>query len=575
MGLGDGHKVKALGTGSIKFVSKLPNNKEMIGWMHNALYVPKLSINLFSVRESASNGNSMFFGTKCWIRNQRKHLIGVGLPIGKLYRLDCTFLKSNKQSAFTCNEKKGIDVWHRRLAHVNTRQLRELCSNADGINIPSSGDRSFCEACIEGKMHRLSHHPLKEIKSTQPIQLIHSDVCGPMQTHSWGGRKYFITFSDDFSRYCRSYFMRHKSEALEKFIEFKATSEKESWRCIKALRADRGGDYTSDTFTSYLKDHGIRAEFTAAYSPQQNGVAERINRTFMEAVRAMMSQAYLSKSFWAEAVATATYLRNRMVTAALKDGLTPYQMWVGKKPDLRNIRTFGCMVYSHIPEGERRKLDRKAHKLRFVGYTESTSNYKVWDEVKRRCFVRHDLIFNEDDFGETDVVEKKGLEAENEESIGTITPSDCRQREDLSKEEQPFLPQCEVTSPQPQPESSNESQPQLRRSERSRKPPTCYGRDEFADKACHCAYQTVKIEKPLTIEEALSSNYSKEWKDATDAEYASLLENQTWDLVELPEGRRAIGCKWVLKLKYNSQGNVDRFKGRLVAQGYSQKHGID
>ena len=374
--------------------------------------------------------------------------------------------------------------------------------------------------------------------------------------------------------------MRHKSEALEKFMEFKATVEKETGKCIKALRSDRGGEYTSDAFTSYLKEHGIRAEFTAAYSPQQNGVAEQINRTLMEAARSMMSQARLSKSFWAEAVATATYLRNRMVTTALKNGLTPYQMWSGKKPDLSNIRTFGCIVYSHIPEGERRKLDMKANKLRFVGYTESTSNYKVWDEVKRRCYVRHDLIFNEGDFGETnDVVEKEGLEVENEESIGTIPTSDNRQREDPSQEEQsseqqPLLPQHEDSLPQSQPESSNETQPEPRRSERSRKPPTRYGRDDFADKACHFAHQAVKIEEPLTIKEALSSNYSKEWKEATDAEYASLLENHTWDLVELPEGR-ATGCKWVLKLKYDSQGNVDRFKGRLVAQGYSQKHGID
>uniref|UniRef100_A0A1X7TQ29 Uncharacterized protein n=1 Tax=Amphimedon queenslandica TaxID=400682 RepID=A0A1X7TQ29_AMPQE len=233
VGLGDCHEVNALGTWSIKFVSKLPNNKRMIGWMHNVLYVPKLSSNLFSVRESASNGNSTFFGTNCWIRNQRKQLIGVGLPVGKLYRLDGTIQKSNKQSAFTSNEKRestSIDVWHRRLAHVNIRQLRELCSSADGINIPSNGDRSFCEACIEGKMHRLPHRPLKEIRSTQPPQLIHSDVCGPMQTRSLGGSRYFITFIDDFFRYCRSYFMRHKSEALERFMEFKATVEKRDWK---------------------------------------------------------------------------------------------------------------------------------------------------------------------------------------------------------------------------------------------------------------------------------------------------------------------------------------------------------
>ena len=131
-------------------------------------------------------------------------------------------------------------------------------------------------------MHRTPHRPLKEIKSTRVLQLVHSDVCGPMQTHSLGGSRYYITFIDDFSRYCRTYFMRHKSEALDKFMEFKAAAEKESGKCIKALRADRGGEYMSDDFTSYLREHGIRAEFTVAYSPQQNGVAERINRTLMK-----------------------------------------------------------------------------------------------------------------------------------------------------------------------------------------------------------------------------------------------------------------------------------------------------
>ena len=158
----------------------------------------------------------------------------------------------------------------------------------------------------------------------------------------------------------------------------------------------------------------------------------------------MIIQARLSNSFWAEAVAT-----TRMVTTALKDGLTPYQLWFGKKPNLKHIRTFRCMMYSHVPEGERRKLDKKAHKLWFVGNTESTENYKLCDEVKRRCFVRHDVIFNEDDFGETKV-EKEGLEAENEEPTETILPG-----EDPSQEEQPLpQPQSDLSLPQPQPASS-------------------------------------------------------------------------------------------------------------------------
>ena len=158
-----------------------------------------------------------------------------------------------------------------------------------------------------------------------------------MQTQSFGGSSYFITFTDDYSRYCKTYFLRKKSEALEKFKEFKVAVEKETGMSIKALRADRGGEYMSEEFKQYLKECGIRSESTTAYSPQQNGVSERLNRTLVEAARSMISHAGLSKAYWAETVATATYLRNRMVSAAIKSGITPYQLWYGKKPNLKHL----------------------------------------------------------------------------------------------------------------------------------------------------------------------------------------------------------------------------------------------
>ena len=161
---------------------------------------------------------------------------------------------------------------------------------------------------------------------------------------------------------------------------------------IKALRADRGGEYMSEEFKQFLKECGIRSEPTAAYSPQQNRVSERLNRTLVEAARSMISHAGLSKAYWAEAVATATYLRNRMVSSAIKSGITPYQLWYGKKPNLKHLRVFGCTVYSLIPDGEHKKLDEKAQKLQFIGYTEIAGNYKVWDENKQmlhssRCYI--------------------------------------------------------------------------------------------------------------------------------------------------------------------------------------------
>ena len=119
----------------------------------------------------------------------------------------------------------------------------------------------------------------------------------------------------------------------------------------------------------------------------------------------MLSHADLSNAYWAEAVPIATYLRNQMVLVALKSGQTPYQLWFGEKPDLKHLKVSGCVVYANVPDGERKKLDKKAVKLRFIGYTETTGNYKVWNEEKRKCYVHHDVDFSECDFGKSNATE--------------------------------------------------------------------------------------------------------------------------------------------------------------------------
>ena len=201
---------------------------------------------------------------------------------------------------------------------------------------------------------------------------------------------------------------------------------------------------------------------------------------------------------------------------------------------MKHIRVFGCTVYSHIPDGECKKLDKKAQKLRFIGYTETAGNYKVWDEKKQKCYIRHDVIFNENDFGKTTDMSEQELEITEE-------PAEAIQIE-LPKQEE-----------REQEESEGEMQPEpepIRRSQRvsMSKKPTRYGIDEYADtasEASHVTYQAVKIEEPTTIEDALSGSHSEEWKIAADSEYTSLMENETWELVKLPEGCKTVGCKWV------------------------------
>ena len=183
-------------------------------------------------------------------------------------------------------------------------------------------------------------------------------MCGKIGTQSLGGGEYFVTFVDDHTQHVWVYILKHKGEVLQRFQEWKALVEKLSGRKIKTLQSDNGGEYTSAEFSSYLAKEGIKHELTIPHTPQQNGVAERLNRTLIEGVRTMLADSKLPHRFWAEALSTAVYLRNRSPTKAL-EGVTPHEAWSGTKPDVSSLRVFGCSAYAHVPKAERRKLDSK------------------------------------------------------------------------------------------------------------------------------------------------------------------------------------------------------------------------
>ena len=173
-------------------------------------------------------------------------------------------------------------------------------------------------------------------------------------------------------------------------MEWKALVEKSSGKKLKTLRSDNGGEYTSKKFEDYLKSEGIRHERTIPKTPQQNGVAERLNRTLVESSRSMLLDAALPQTFWAEAISTAAYLRNRCPTRAV-DEMTPYEAWYGVKPRVEHLRVFGCDAYAHIPKDERGKFDAKARKCILVGYGRETKGYRLYDPVKQKILHSRDV----------------------------------------------------------------------------------------------------------------------------------------------------------------------------------------
>ena len=256
---------------------------------------------------------------------------------------------------------------------------------------------------------------------------------------------------------------------------------------------------------------------------------------------------------WAEAISTAVYLRNRMPTRAIKENTTPYELWCGRKPNVRHLLVFGCMAYAHIPDSERQKLDKKVKKLRFVGYSRTSKGYRLFDETKQKVIIRRDVKFNESDFGDKDEMTTTST------VDSSIAPMKNVKEETVGEEV--------IKEP--------------RTSARIRKALVRFGYDEYAVTASpvgqvrHVAYNVCEVEEPISMKEARTNEHSREWMSAADSEYNSLVENETWRLVELPPGRKTIGCKWVFKAKHDSDGRVSRFKACLVAQGYAQKYGID
>ncbi|KAK8538769.1 hypothetical protein V6N12_034477 [Hibiscus sabdariffa] len=361
-----------------------------------------------------------------------------------------------------------------------------------------------------------------------------------------GGYQYFIMFTDDYSRYGYIYLMRHKSEALEKFKEFKNEVQNQHGKSIKALRSDRGGEYLSQDFDELLKECGIVSQLTPPGTPQWNGVSERRNRTLLDMVRSMMSHTDLPTSFWGYALGTAAFTLNRVPSKSVQK--TPHENWTGRRPNMSFLKIWGCKAY--VKHQMSTKLEPKSEKCTFVGYPKETKGYYFYNEYK--VFVARTGVFLEKEFL-TNSGKGRNIELKEVQQQQVIEP----EVEGISQavEENP---------------TDLETQP-LRRSSRERHEPERYG---FLV-TTHGDVILVDQDEPKTYQEAVASPDSEKWLEAMRSEMDSMLENQVWTLVEPPKGIKPIGCKWVFKKKTDMDVNVQTYKGRLVAKGFRQIHGVD
>jgi hypothetical protein len=747
-----GRTISAIGKGTATInIEKVKGNEIIL--VKDVLYVPELATNLLSVPRMEAKGSSVLFSNgNAKILDSFGTVKAVADKKNGLYILNTTS-KSYHTQVNTAQDDSML--WHERYGHLNFNYLKQLQikNMVDGMSNVDGKDDKYCEVCIKGKMTKV----MKTNKPRTPkdaLEVVHTDVCGPMQVKTLFGEKYFVTFIDEYSHLVVTYLLKSKDEVLNKLITFTNMAETQSGKKIKFIQCDNGGEYINNQMERWCNNKGVIMRKTIPYHPEQNGIAERMNRTIMEKARCMLSSSNLPMNLWGEAVMAATYIINRSPTSALPKSKTPIEMWTRRKPDVSHMRKFGSISYAHIPNEIRRKLDDKARLGIMVGY--ELNGYRLYDLVTKRIFRAKNVKFNENETvssypsvrdptspqkdkyitsfeTEKDTIEEVKPEEEMHiDDSSTPDDDDKREPEEVESEEddnntflrrstrqrskpstwwiaKPFAGIAQVNESQckriyisdgehdeydwklnrrdaneifsifglpdvdlfasninrqvknycgPKPLGENVITERLATNafdliwdgshgsyyanspfdegcmmeildkvERDETPSLIMIIPSMFPKVISKAY-TLSIEEPIelkhhkdlfipedkqlekhekgvgkpkwkrtyafkisgqinpialitsldipkTYEDAMKSSDALLWKTAMDEEINSLMKNNTWILTDLPKGKKLVGSRWVYTYKYNENGTINKYKARLVAQGFSQKYGID
>ena len=401
-------------------------------------------------------------------------------------------------------------------------------------------------------------------RNSELLDLVHSDICELNGILTRGGNRYFITFIDDHSRYTYVYLMKHKDQAFQMFKIYKSEVENQKGKKIKILRSDRGGEYFPKEFSLFCEENGIIHQTSAPYTPQQNGLAERKNRTLVDMLNSMLVNAKLPMNLWGEALLTACHIHNRIPSRKYK--VSPYELWKKRKPNLSYLRVWGCLAFYRVPDPKRMKLGPRALKGIFVGYAENSKAYRILDSNSNVIVESRDVEFIKNKFQNDShpLDEPKTSQVDKEPTnIERTNISSSNERNQIN------------------------SSIEVRRSTRARKEKNLHP-DFISSQSIVFLVEGNRVDvlnkipillmvedDPKTYKEAMLSRDVAFWKEAINNEMDSLLFNNTWIIVDLPPGSKAIGCKWIFRRKYNTDGSIQTFKARLVAKGYRQKEGID
>ena len=565
--MGDDNPREIVGRGSVR----IKTHDGMIRTLTDVRHIPTMARNLISLSTLDVEGYK-HTGSRRVMKVSKGsliHMVG-DMNSANLYVLRGSTLHGSVAAAtVTDNEPSKTNLWHMRLGHMSELGMAELMKR-NLLHGCTMSKTPFCEHCVFGKHKRVkfptSIHTTKGI-----LDYVHADLWGPSRKPSHAGSRYMLTIIGDYSRKVWPYFLKSKDETFAAFREWKIMIEKQTEKKVKLLRTDNGGEFCSHEFDDFCREEGIVRHHTIPYTPQQNGVAERMNRTIISRARCMISNAKLNKRFWAEAASTACYLINRSPSIPL-DKKTPIEVWSGKPADYSVLRVFGCTAYAHVDNG---KLEPRAIKCMFVGYGSGVKGYKLWNPDTGKFFMSRSVVFNEsvmfNDSLPTDVSPVSSDDEQEEISV-QVEHVDNKENETETDNDVDDTVQHSPIVLQPQNQSIAERRTKRNAVKSTRLIEEC----DIVHYAFNCAEQVENNNEPSTYTEAIGSGDREKWVSAMQEEMQSLEKNGTWDVVRLPMKKKTVRCKWIFKRKEGlSPSEPPRYKARLVAKGFSQIPGVD
>ncbi|CAN0862290.1 Retrovirus-related Pol polyprotein from transposon TNT 1-94 [Linum grandiflorum] len=589
----------------------------------NTLHVPKLVPNLISVGQLTENGCLVSFSPAgCSVQDLKTRIIlGIGSKNGRnfqLHRMDdsrgeCEAGRKQRHQDDGCVDKKRLllnnvfslnsvspsvkkwGLWHAHLGHPHSTRFRLIFQQRlipSTINFKEIDDSvSSCVHCIEAKTAKL---PFSKSSThvANPFDLIHTDVWGPSPVTSRLGFRYFELFIDHATRFTWVYMLRHKSDLGRIAQEFIIMVHTQFNTTIKTIRYDPGGEYNSNVLHEFYRQHGIIFQQSCPGVSEQNGIIERKNRHVMELARALLLSSHVPQTFWPEVVQTVVYSINCQISNTLQNK-SPFSVLYNKQPRYSRLRTFGCTCFVLVPRHERTKLTAKTIRCAFMGYSDHHKGYLCYDSTNCRMRIAYHVVFiehvpyygNEQITNDSVPISAATNSAAALFSINFFSHDQLGEADPPLADATPLSPSSSGTlsttnsaaSESPTESSSSSSSesssldspppdPPVRRSLRQNLGTLPNRLDDYV------VYATNDLLIPRSYEEACKD---PRWVAAMHEEIGALEENHTWDIVPRPAHAAVIGCRWVYTIKRHPDGSIDRYKARLVAQGFRQEFGVD